>query len=119
MAADLEYIKSMLGITEDNAEKITLINKMIERATNRLKSLLPIDPETQKRYDVPTSLDWIIEEIVIHRFNRIGSEGMTSETVAGHSVSFSDTDFKNYWGYIESEFPELQSNSKGKVTFYI
>ena len=123
MAASLEFIKLTLGLNTDTSDK--LLNMLVERATNRFKILLPrvTNPNTgaKELQEVSEALDWIIEELVIERFNRIGSEGVTSETVAGHSVNFSEKDFKSYWDYIIMEYPELDENAdkKGSIKFYI
>lgn len=72
----LDYVKSL---TADN-EVVKAIYERIEgRLLNRLK---------QPR--VPGELEYIVEEATIKRFNRIGSEGMSSESVEGHSVTFED-----------------------------
>lgn len=39
---------------------------------------------------VPASLSWLVFELTVAAFNRAGNEGITSESVEGHSVVFSD-----------------------------
>jgi hypothetical protein len=51
----------------------------------RVRSLPPCD-------EVPADLEWIVPEVVARRFVRIGREGLTSENVEGHNVSFDTTD---------------------------
>ena len=46
--------------------------------------------------DVPQGLDYIITEVMIKRFNRIGAEGLTRHDIEGASMSFSSDDFKEY-----------------------
>lgn len=60
-----------------------------ETASQRLCNL--VDEET-----VPPSLEWIVNELTIARYNRIGSENMTSKSVEGYSVSFLESDFAPY-----------------------
>lgn len=45
---------------------------------------------------VPTELEFILVEIMVKRFNRIGAEGFSSKSVEGASVSFSSRDFSDY-----------------------
>lgn len=49
----------------------------------RLKIKEPIEA-------VPVSLSWLVFELTVAAFNRAGNEGITSESVEGHSVVFSD-----------------------------
>ena len=72
----LEYVKSLTG---DNPQVEAIYSKIAERLLHRIK-------ETE----IPLELEYIVEEATIRRFNRIGSEGMSSESVEGHTVSFGD-----------------------------
>ena len=38
--------------------------------------------------DIPDDLQWLLVELAAQRFNRIGSEGFSSESVDGNSVSY-------------------------------
>lgn len=70
---------------------------------------------------VPDELDYIVDEVTISRFNRIGSEGMSSESVEGHSATYSDNDFKAYQSdideYIDSIIEPVETERRGKVWF--
>ena len=74
----LEYVKSLTG---DNPQVEAIYSKIAERLLHRIK-------ETE----IPLGLEYIVEEATIRRFNRIGSEGMKSESVEGHSVTYLDED---------------------------
>jgi hypothetical protein len=104
----LENLKLLLGI--DSNDKDTLLKLIISSATARLKTLLGgIEP--------PESLNYIIVDVCIRRYNRIGSEGMNSHTVEGESMTFTDSDFAGFEGDIQA-FLETQNNSaKGRVRF--
>lgn len=74
-----------------------------------------------ERFDtVPSELQWILLEVVVHRFNRIGSEGMSSESVEGHSITFSADAFDDYASIIDDFFsdPEVGKRRHGKVVVY-
>lgn len=86
----LERIKVMLGITD--ALQDPLLDILIDNVTRHLKAKL--------KKAVPGELNFIIEEIVIRRFNRIGTEGMQSESVEGHSVTFYDLE-KEFVPYLD------------------
>ena len=85
----LNRIKTLLGIT-DNDE---LIYEIIE--ITEYKILNYINKKT-----LPDELEFILIELSIARFNRIGSEGFASESVDGKSVSYED-DFEKYKQYLD------------------
>lgn len=104
----LENLKTMLGI-EDTAldDKLRLI---LFNSTARLTMLLGgIEP--------PESMDYIILEVSVKRFNRIGSEGMSSHTVEGESTNYSDDDFAEYADDIQAFLDTQKDTTRGKVRF--
>ena len=106
----LETIKSLLGIDESDTDLDKKLNAIISLTTARLKSLLGgIEP--------PSELEYIITEVSIIRFNKIGSEGLSSHTVEGESLSFSDNDFKAYSDDIQAFLDSQEAGTRGKVRF--
>lgn len=106
----LEKIKTLLNI-QDNAQDAVL-DILIDNVTSHLTALLG--------KEVPQELNFIIVEITIRRFNRIGSEGMKSESVEGHSISFYDLDeeFTPYESIIDKHKDDDGIESgRGKVLF--
>lgn len=106
----LDKIKDLLGITANETDKDTTLRTIVSLTTARLKVLLGgVEP--------PEELDYIIIDVSIRRFNRIGSEGVTSHTVEGESMSFADNDFDVFADDIQA-FLNLQKSSRiGKVRF--
>lgn len=84
-------VKKILSGTTD--EKITVIERLTRE---RLASLL-------KAEEVPSKLEYIVSDITLKRFNRIGNEGMSSYSQEGLSMSFPDSDFKEYADEIAEE----------------
>lgn len=104
----LENLKLMLGITDTDRD--TLLKQLIASATARLKTLLGgIEP--------PESLEYIITEVTIRRFNRIGSEGMASHTVEGESISFAASDFDGFEDDIQAYLDTQKESARGRVRF--
>ena len=66
---------------------------------------------------MPDALNYIVTDVSIMRFNRIGSEGLSSHTVEGESLSFSNNDFEPYIDDIQSYLDSQKENKKGKVRF--
>ena len=106
----LENLKLFLGIEETDLTKDTLLKLIIANATARLKVLLGnIEP--------PLSLEHIILEVAIIRFNRIGSEGASSHSVDGESLSFAADDFEQFKDEIQAYLNSQSDSSRGKVRF--
>ena len=104
----LNDLKIMLGIDDtDIDDKLRLI---IANVTARLKLLLGgIEP--------PEDMNHIILEVSIIRFNRIGSEGMSSHSVEGESTSYADDDFNGFADEIQAFLDMQKSSTRGKVRF--
>lgn len=104
----LDSLKSLIGIEDDSMdERLTWI---LGASEQRLKNLLG-------GLDVPDELEYIVLEVSVIRFNRIGSEGVSSHTVEGESMAWTDSDFSNYADEIEAYLEELDTGKKGKVRF--
>ena len=93
----LDYVKQLTG---DNPQVEAVYNAIAERLLIRLD-------ETE----IPLSLEYVVDEATIRRFNRIGSEGMKSESVEGHSVTYIDGDELAPYesaivAYLEAQEPE-------------
>ncbi len=80
----LNDVKLLLGLQTDD-EKLETIVRLTE---GRLKALLSVKI-------IPDELEYIITEVSIKRFNRIGSEGVQTHSVEGESMSFNDDDFSS------------------------
>jgi hypothetical protein len=104
----LENLKLLLGIDDsDMDDKLKLI---ISNTTSRLKLLIGgIEP--------PESMNHIILEVSIMRFNRIGSEGLSSHSVEGESLSFAASDFDAFANDIQAFLDQQKESKRGKVRF--
>jgi hypothetical protein len=104
----LDNLKILLGI--EDADRDELLALLIESTTARLKLLIGgIEP--------PESLEHIIVEVSVMRFNRIGSEGMTSHSVEGESLNFADSDFNAFSDEIQAFLDAQKEGTRGKVRF--
>ena len=70
----LNRIKVLLGITNNDNEE--LLREIIEITEAKILNYI-------NSSELPKQLEFILVELSIKRFNRIGSEGFTSETVDG------------------------------------
>lgn len=109
--ATKDNVKTVLGITDTLQDAV--IDILIRNVEARLTVWFKQHTAETK---IPTELRFIVEEMVIDRFNRLGSEGMKSEAVEGHSVTFKEDDFAPYAEILRSYIP-VETNA-GKVRFY-
>lgn len=106
----LDNLKELLGISADDCDLDKKLNLLLKFAGQRLKSLLGgIEP--------PAELEYIIIEVSVIRFNRIGSEGLASHTVEGESLAFTEDDFAGFKGEIQAFLDSMKESRKGKVRF--
>ena len=107
----LDALKKMLDIDETrDRQMIEKLMWIVETTEQRLKILLGSD-------SVPEELEYIVTEVSIVRFNRISSEGASSHTVEGESVSYLDDDFAGYRKDIEAWLANQEKGTQGKVVF--
>ena len=85
----LNRIKTLLGIT-DNDE---LIYEIVEITKEKILNYI-------NEKELPKELEFILIELSIERYNRIGSEGIASESVDGKNISYDDS-FENYKTYLD------------------
>ena len=111
--AQLEKIKRRLGIPTDGAEEDILIKDLIEDAEGFFKALTGAS-------DIESKYNFIIENVVYKLYVRKGSEGVTSESLDGYSVTYEDWDnlFKPYMAILTKDFGlDGSQREKGKVLF--
>ncbi|WP_256083929.1 phage head-tail connector protein [Staphylococcus aureus] len=67
---------------------------------------------------IPERFSYMIKEVAVKRYNRIGAEGMTSEAVDGRSNAYEMNDFKEYEAIIDNYFNARTRTKKGKAVFF-
>jgi len=107
----LEQIKKLLGFSDNSQDE--LLQTIISLTESRLKNLLG------SAEAIPVSLSYIVTEVAIRRFNRVGSEGFASHTVEGETMAWSDDDFAPYNDDIQAylDTQDDPSTHKGRVRF--
>lgn len=106
----LNDLKLLLGFSEDETDVDDLLMKIIEMATARLSLLLG-------GAEPPEAMDHIVLDVAVIRFNRIGSEGMTSHSVEGEALNFMEDDFAQFADEIQAWLDQQESVTRGKVKF--
>lgn len=88
----LNRVKVLLGITNNDNEE--LLREIIEITKSKILSYI-------NEIEIPIELEFVLVELSIKRFNRIGSEGFTSETVDGKTMSYEESEFEGYKKYLD------------------
>lgn len=98
----LEKIKRRLGIT--NLDQDDLLTDLIDDAESHFKLLTGVN-------EIPDKFKFMIRDVAIKRYNRKGSEGMSSETVDGYAVNYDNgvSDFSEYLDFLENEFKKKKT----------
>ena len=96
----LNRIKVLLGVSENDA----LVSEIIELTREKILNYI-------NKTELPKELEFVLIELSIQRYNRIGSEGIASESVDGKSVSYED-DFETYKHYLD-EYMTRNNTSRG------
>ena len=99
----LNRIKTLLQIN-DNDE---LIYEIVEITKEKILNYI-------NQEELPKELEFILVEMAISRFNKIGSEGFSSESTDGKSISYED-DFENYKPYLDDYIYKNGTNKGFKL----
>ena len=109
----LAKIKRRLGIAQDDTAENELLADLVDDAESYFKTLTG-------SVEIGSQYNFMIENVVYKLYGRKGSEGVTSETVDGYSVTYQDWDnlFKPYMPILNKDFGlDGSQRQKGKVTF--
>lgn len=104
----LNQLKTLLGITDESMDELLklLISLAIMRLTVLLGGLEPTE-----------ELDYVVLGVCTKKYNRVGSEGLSSHTVEGESMTFTENDFAEYAEDIEIWLSKQKESTRGKVRF--
>ena len=102
----------------DNHSTITEKLEIIEGITRRrLAIMLGVDDVSL----IPEQLDYVVDEVTMARYSRLGNEAMSSYGQEGMSITFNDNDFKPFMNEI-SKFKLDDGTdgypSRGRLTFW-
>ena len=106
----LQKLTKLLNITEDDNVSIAKLDIVLDLVKDRV--LAYIDEEA-----VPKSLEWVVVEATIKRFQLLGSEHLTSASVEGLNASYNTnnllSDYKEFLdGYVLSKEEPKQASAK-------
>lgn len=108
----LEKILKLLGLENPTTAMRDRVETIVELTEQRLMLMLG-------QSTIPEALSYVVVEVTIARFNRIGSEGLSSHSVQSESMTWSDDDFKPYLNDIQTwlDAQEDPRTNRGRVRF--
>ena len=109
--AVLDDVKLLLDISEEDIDMDRKLVLIIKNAEQQVLSYLPSGFK-----EVPEALSYIVCELSVSRYNRIGNEGMSSYSQEGESITYGD-DLSPYLSAIEVWNKKQQDNTRGVVRF--
>ena len=106
----LQDLRALLGFYDVDKVRDAKLELLLSFAQKQLQVRLGgIEP--------PTELKYIVIEVAVKRFNRIGSEGFDSHTVEGESITLNDKDFDSFENDIQAWLDAQKESTRGKVRF--
>ncbi|HCU7021975.1 TPA: phage head-tail connector protein [Staphylococcus aureus] len=105
----LKTLKTRIGIDDEQQDE--QLKVIISNVEKELLAMLPTIEDT-----IPEEIEFIVVEVSTKRYNRIGAEGMTSETQDGCSSSYELNDFDEYKSVLNNLY--FKDDKKGFVHFY-
>ena len=102
----LQEIKITLG--QSSFDKDELLLSLISRSTKQVLNYIKED-------SLPKELEYIVIELVIARYNRIGSEGLNSENSDGVSLSYNKNILDNFKSDLDRYIDNKISTFKNKL----
>lgn len=108
----LEQILLLLGLDNPTTAMQDRVETIMALTEQRLLLMLG-------QSVVPEALSYVVVEVTIARFNRIGSEGLSSHSVQSETMTWSDDDFKPYLNDIQTwlDAQEDPLTNRGRVRF--
>ena len=96
----LERLRMILNVKDQDELLTEILTLAVEKITTYLGE-----------QSVPTQFEWIILELAVQRFNRIGSEGMSSESVDGNQSSYIDDELAPFYKFLD----EYKASKNGNI----
>lgn len=104
----IKCVKTLLGIIDSDQDELLSV---IEANTIALFKLI-----TGVDY-VPMELEFMVIEVMVKRYNRIGNEGMSQERQADLTQVFEKSDFDEYQALLDKCFELTPQREKGRVVW--
>lgn len=105
----LDSVKLRIGLADTMQDD--LLNELIEDATARV--LAYINQDGVVNQTVPDAVTWVIKDVVVKMYNRIGDEGKQSGTEGNVSNTWEAIDLSQYADALDVYRESSQSRRPG------
>ena len=96
----LSNIKLKLSITDN--EQDDLLTLLINDAYEYMYIFFNCDPKNKDNRDVPTQLNFVLENVSVKRYRKLGAEGISIEKIDVLSTTYeSGDDFAEYFDIMQ------------------
>lgn len=85
-------VMTKLGALISPSKNDEIVNVMVDLVTTKIYSKLKAKKQSVEEY--PKELDYLIVDLVVARYNRVGAEGMSTEAMSNKTNSYID-DYEN------------------------
>lgn len=93
----IDSIKILIGVTDDKQND--LINELISNAQGQI--LAYVNQDNNEPVGMPDNVDFIIKDIVVQMYNRLGDEGKASSSEGSVSSTWSEIDLAKYASFLD------------------
>lgn len=115
----LDQIKLFLGISDELQDN--LLKLIVEDSQERIIATLnkfAKEHETKLLKEIPDELKFIHRDVSIKRFNKINSEGASSDSEEGRSISWESSYLSEYEDLLDQYTQPEKTAGKGIARFY-
>lgn len=108
-----EKARVLLGLPDYTPEFDIIFRTESDRVLGYLQQHLPNIEE------IPSHFLYIVTELTIARYNKLGSEGIKEESVEGHSIKYDDSNalFDQYRKLLVEYVTKETDSGEGRVVF--
>lgn len=93
----IDQIKLLLGIIDNKQDD--LLELLIGDSRERLTAFVNID--SVQFVTLPDDVDWILRDLTVKRFNRLGDEGKKSSSESSVTATWNADDLSEYAPYLD------------------
>ena len=87
-------VLKLLGISISDTAKVAIVDILLAQSQNKICAYINASL-------VPAELNFIVCELTVERYNKLGSEGFTSESIEGIQYSYNPNELAQYKVYLD------------------
>lgn len=92
--SDIDRVQKLLGVTLDDADKGRVEVYIVDAKQAIMMYVSQYLPEDAEFF--PSELNYLVDQLVLAKYNKFHNEGMNSISEEGLSMTFNSNDLKDY-----------------------